>query len=129
MVFTIIPTKAVGKIPFGLPREEVKNILSGFSGSFKKSKFSKNTTDDFGYCHVYYDDKDRCTAIEFFEKCELIYDGVNLFEQNATTLKKLFSDIKEEYGSYISVKYSIGIVMDNNTVESILIGKENYYCL
>ena len=129
MVFKIIPNKAVGKITFGLSREEVKNLLSGFRGAFKKGKFSKNTTDDFGYCHVYYDESDRCVAIEFFEKCDLIYNDINLYDLNASTLQNLFSDIKEEYGSFISEKYSIGIVMDNNTVESILIGKENYYSL
>lgn len=128
MKFIIIPNKSVGEILFGIERNEVKNILTGFKGEFKKSRFSKNTTDDFGYCHVFYDSNDRCNAIEFFSKSKLIYKDLNLFDLGVDEIRELFPDIKEEYGSYISQKSSIGIVFEGNAVESVLIGCENYYC-
>ena len=80
------------------------------------------------YCHVFYDSKDRCNAVEFFEKVELIYKNMNLFDLRLDDLQSVFPDMKEEYGSYISKKYSIGIVFSGNKVESILVGCEGYYC-
>jgi hypothetical protein len=128
MQFEVTPNEAVGKVFFGADREEVRCVLNGFKGEFKKSKFSKNTTDDFGYCHVFYNRNNQCNAVEFFEKCELIYMGKDLFKISALELKKLFPDIKEEYGSYISVLASVGVVFNGDTVESVLIGCKDYYC-
>lgn len=128
MKFEIMPNQSVGKVLFGLERNKVKGILPGYKGEFKKSKFSKTSTDDFGYCHVFYDSKDRCNAVEFFEKVELIYKNMNLFDLRLDDLQSVFPDMKEEYGSYISKKYSIGIVFSENKVESILVGCEGYYC-
>ncbi len=128
MEFVIIPNKSIGEILFGLERNEIRNILTGFKGEFKKNKFCKNTTDDFGYCHVFYDGKDKCNAVEFFSPKKLIYENKNLFDLSIEELKYLFPDIREEYGSYISQKSSIGIVFEGNVVESILIGCKDYYC-
>ena len=128
MQFRIVPSESVGKVLFGAERNEVRSILNGFKGEFKKSKFSKTTTDDFGYCHVFYNKDNQCNAVEFFEECELLYKGKDLFKISVLELKKLFPDIKEEYGSYISVMASIGVVFNGDAVESILIGCKDYYC-
>ena len=128
MQLTITPTRNVGGISFGMDRNNVRRILPGFQKEFKKSKFSKSSTDDFGYCHVFYNTEDRCNAVEFFEGVELIYNNSNLFELSIDGLKKVFPDLCLEYGSYISRRYSIGIVINNNKVESILVGCQNYYC-
>ena len=127
MDFVIVPNKSVGEVLFGLKREEVREIFVGFKGTFKKSKFSKNLTDDFGYCHVFYNAKDECNAVEFFEESTLIYKNRNLFDLQLNELNEMFSDIREEYGSYISVKDSVGIVFGDGKVESILIGCRGYY--
>lgn len=127
MRFSFSPNKSVGKIEFGLDRAEIRQILSGFKKEFKKNRFSKNTTDDFEYCHVYYDINNKCNAVELFNGNELIYANKNLFSLNESELKKLFPDMIEEYGSHLSLKYSVGVSFDEGQVDSILIGCKGYY--
>lgn len=127
MQMIFIPNQSVGQISFGLERNKVKDILPGFKGEFKKNKYSMNTTDDFGYCHVFYDKNDQCIAIEFFESIDLLYNNHNLFELNVNEIKRLFNDVYEEYGSYISVNSSIGFFVEGGKIESILLGCKDYY--
>lgn len=128
MKFIVSPNKSVGKVEFGLERAEVRKVLTGFKKEFKKTLFSRKTTDDFGYCHVFYDAQDKCNALEFWGDVELVYKNKNLFELKKEELMVLFSDLQEEYGSYISTKYSVGITFEGERVESILIGCKGYYC-
>lgn len=127
MKFEIIPNKSVGEVYFGMERSLVRSILDGFQKEFRKSKFSKNTTDDFGYCHVFYDVENKCNAIEFLGDSEVVYGNRNLFEISVDELIDIFSDIREDYGSYISKEYSIGIIFEENKIEAILIGCKGYY--
>lgn len=90
MKFSVNPNEYVGNIKFGQTRDEVRRLLTGFKKEFKKNKYSRNTTDDFGYCHVFYDVENRVNAVEFFEQCNLVYQGENLFEITVDELKKLF---------------------------------------
>lgn len=127
MKFLFSPNKSVGKIKFGSDRKEVRSVLSGFLGEFKKNRFSKNTTDEFECCHVYYDAEDKCNAVELFAANELIYENKNLFSLSVSELEKLFPDMIEEYGSYCSKKYSVGVSFDEGKAESILVGCKDYY--
>lgn len=127
MKFLFIPNQSVDKIEFGCSRVEVRQALIGFKKEFKKNKFSKNTTDEFEYCHVFYDVNDKCNAIELFDTCELIYENKNLFKLSLSDFKELFPDMIEEYGSYFSKKYSVGVSFDADRVESILVGCKDYY--
>ena len=50
-------------------------ILKGDSlFSNVKSKFSKNTADDFETCHVFYDLDNNCEAIELFSNINIKID-------------------------------------------------------
>ena len=51
MKINATPLQEVNGVKFGMPRNEVRAIL-GEAREFKKSKFSKNTTDDFGYIMI-----------------------------------------------------------------------------
>ena len=39
MKFSFSPNKSVGEIEFGFNRLEIRKILSGFKGEFKKNRF------------------------------------------------------------------------------------------
>jgi hypothetical protein len=128
MQFEVTPNEAVGKVFFGADREEVRCVLNGFKGEFKKSKFSKNTTDDFGYCHVYYDTKDKCEAVEFFAEVEIQINGQKVSPGKVETIKKIMPDlIEEEDGFWISKSSAIGITAPEGSIETILFGCANYY--
>lgn len=120
------PLKEVNGIKFGMKREDVRKII-GEAKEFKKSKFSKNTTDDFGYCHVFYNDDDECEAIEIFNNTEVLIDETVVFPINISEIKTIIKDLVEDEGSFISKSQSIGIYAPNGNMESILFGNIGYY--
>lgn len=120
------PLKEVNGIKFGMKREDVRKII-GEAKEFKKSKFSKNTTDDFGYCHVFYNDDDECEAIEIFNNTEVLINETVVFPINISEIKAIIKDLVEEEGSFISKSQSIGIYAPNGNMESILFGNIGYY--
>lgn len=120
------PLKEVNGIKFGMKREDVRKII-GEAKEFKKSKFSKNTTDDFGYCHVFYNDDDECEAIEIFNNTEVLINETVVFPINISEIKTIIKDLVEEEGSFISKSQSIGIYAPNGNMESILFGNIGYY--
>lgn len=120
------PLKEINGIKFGMKREDVRKII-GEAKEFKKSKFSKNTTDDFGYCHVFYNDDDECEAIEIFNNTEVLINETVVFPINISEIKTIIKDLVEEEGSFISKSQSMGIYAPNGNMESILFGNIGYY--
>lgn len=125
--FDIDPTVSVDEIKFGSSRSDVRNRY-GECEEFKKNKYSKNTTDDFGDFHVYYTEDDEFEAIEFFpnDSISIFINGKKL-TNNISDLKELFSDLEEDSGSYTSVKFSVGFDYDDDEISSILFGCPDYY--
>lgn len=126
----VIPLVQVNGVKFGMKRSEVRDVL-GEATEFFKTSSSPNSTDDFGYCHVFYDNSDRCEAIEIFDDTEVYIEGKLIFPTNKETALNLFRSIFDDFilddDGLISYKYSIGIYAPNESMESILIGRENYY--
>ncbi len=126
--FTINPFSSVGKISFGANRDEVRNILGQFT-EFRKTRFSKNTTDDFGGLHVYYSEEDTVDAVEFFPQHTMVlYKERDLFDLSEEDLIMLFSDpfFKEEPGHLIFASYGVEIGIEDDIVTSILVYKKGY---
>lgn len=124
------PLERVGSVYFGMNREEVRNILGDYK-EFKKSKFSKNTADDFETCHVFYDLDNNCEAIELFSNINIKIDEDTILPTKFNEIFKLLEKIDEkleiEEDRCTSIKYSIGVYAPNKKVESVLFGKEGYY--
>lgn len=121
------PLEGINGVKFGMPRSEVRKVLGGKYKEFRKSKFSKNTTDDFGICHVFYNPDNKCEAVEVFDECEILVNGEVIFPLDISSVKKRISDLKEDTGSYISKELSIGIYAPEGKPESILFGEAGYY--
>lgn len=121
------PLVEINGVKFGMPRSEVRTVLGGKYKEFKKGKFSKNTTDDFGVCHVFYTTDDKCEAVEVFSECEVSVNGTVVFPLAISAVKEQIDDLVEDAGSYISKKLSIGIYAPDGTPESILFGDAGYY--
>lgn len=125
--WTAIPLKEVNGVVFGMSRSEVRVILGDNYKEFKKNKFSKTTTDDFGICHVFYSIDGKCEAIEIFDGCEISVNGKPIFPIDISSIKGRIDDLEEDAGSFISKKLSIGIYAPKGTPESILFGIDGYY--
>lgn len=120
------PLIEVAGIKFGDTREMVRKVL-GEAKEFKKSKFSKNTTDDFGFCHVFYNSDNTCEAIELFEDA-IVYIGEQIiFPTSLEQAKKIIGDFLKDGDGYTNVEKSIGIYAPNEKMESILFGADGYY--
>jgi hypothetical protein len=121
------PLNGVHNIKFGMDRKDVRKLFCNEAHEFKKSKFSKNTTDDFGIFHVYYDKNDKCEAVEIFNDVNVSIDGRIVFPIEVISAKEVVGDFEEVDGSYISKKSSIGIYAPSGKMESILFGIKGYY--
>lgn len=125
-ILKAIPLSEVNGVRFGMKRNEVRNIF-GEAKEFKKSKFSKTTTDDFGFCHVFYNLNDECEAIEIFDESEVQINGKTIFPKGVDILKSMLTDLEEDENGFISKSQSIGIYAPNDKMESILFGCAGYY--
>lgn len=125
-ILKAIPLSEVNGVKFGMKRSKVRSIF-GNAKEFKKSKYSKTTTDDFGFCHVFYNLNDECEAIEIFSETEVQINGISVFPKGAEALKSMFDDLEEDEDGFISKSQSIGVYAPYDKMESILFGCAGYY--
>lgn len=121
------PLKSVNGITFGMSRKEVRNIFPVAANEFKKSKFSKNTADDFGMCHVYYNINDECEAVEIFDEITVLIDEKIIFPTTLVLAEEIIGAFEEDFGSYVNKQNSVGIYAPKDKMESILFGNKGYY--
>ena len=127
----IEPYEKVGNIKFGSERETVRKDNGNFK-EFRKSCFSKNSTDDFSSFHVFYSEDDRVEAVEFFRESNLYFHDIQLFSQSYGDLKTRFnaldSNITEDESGIIYKTLGFSVYSpDGEQVESILVFGKGYY--
>lgn len=121
------PLVGVNGVTFGMPREKVRRLWGPRFSKFKKNEFSRNSSDDFGIAHVYYDESGLCEAVEIFADVTVNIGKQTVFPTSVAEAQKVFPDLIEDDGTLISAEKSIGISMLENEMECILFGKEGYY--
>lgn len=112
---------------FGMKRSEVRAILGEPVREFKKSKFSKTTTDDYSMFHIFYDKEDKFEAVEFFDEVEVKINDSVIFPVAVEKLKATEYGFVVDGDGIISTQYSIGVYAPNGVAESILFGVKDYY--
>ena len=127
----IKPYERVGTIKFGSNRETVRKDNGNFK-EFRKSRFSKNSTDDFSSFHVFYNEDDRVEAVEFFRESNLYFHDIQLFTQSygdlKTRLNALDSNNTEDESGIIYKTLGFSVYSpDGKQVESILVFEKGYY--
>jgi hypothetical protein len=129
-IFKIVPTVSCGGIPFFSDRETVRETLGNYT-TFRKGGIAKYTTDDFGFCHAYYDGSDKLEVFEFFPEADLRFEDKALFTMTADDFVNLIRqkdknvDADEYY--LTSKKLSIGAEFSEQEIKSMLVGCEGYY--
>ena len=122
------PLKKIGDIEFGMTRDEVRKKLSLDFEEFKKNEFSKNTTDDFGDFHIYYDVSNKVEAVEVFENIEIEIKNKIIYPLNVKDITTILPNAKKfDDSTYIDYQNSIGIAISDNEISSILFAKKDYY--
>ncbi len=126
MKFDVVPMISINEIVFGMKREEIRAIL-GNATEFYKFEDDEVATDDFGFCHVFYDAQDRCEAIEIFNESEVYINDKLIFPTDFNAALDAVEDFEQDDDGLISYANSIGIYAPDEEMESILIGKKGYY--
>ena len=130
MKFELVPTVKCGDIIFLTERSNVRLLLGKYN-TFKKSESSENSTDDFGFCHAYYNTYDQLIAIEFFPEADLRFNEKKLFMLSVKELASLLKTFDEaividEY-SIFSKALGICAEIDECDIKSILVCTADYY--
>ena len=127
--WTLVPNERIGELIFGTERKEIHRILGKQRGVFRKSCFSKNTTDDYTDYHVYYSKKDTMEAVEIFSGIEVSLNGRRLFPGTIEQAKTILTDLEYDSGSYISRTNSVGLYAPNDKgiIEAVLVACKSYY--
>jgi hypothetical protein len=99
---------AVSPFKRGMTRGQVREILGEFN-EFRKTKFSKNSTDEFlsSLAHVFYNENDVVKGVEIFRNSAFIIFGKNLFEMSAHEAKK-FIESNSADASSNDVGFNVG---------------------
>lgn len=126
-----LPYIGAGDIKLDSQRNDVRKLLGTFK-EFKKTNFSKNTTDDFSFCHIFYDEQNKVEAIEFFSSTELIFKGKNLFSFSYAELKSHLVnnsiDFQEDDSGLRSDTIGLSVYSpDKQQIETILVYRKGYY--
>lgn len=126
-----------GCLKLGMTRNDIRKCFDSQGKELKKTPFSETLTDDFGYCHVYYNKEDKCEAIEFFETATIIFKGQLLIGEPYSNIKKTFKvidkTIKFDETGFTSIKYGFGVYAPfaedepNESVESVILFERGYY--
>lgn len=124
--------ESVGEIAFGVDRGTIRTKLGGLFHTFRKTKTSTNTVDDFGWCHVHYSVEDKVEGVEFFNdnSVMLSLDGVDLFSFGFADLAQVLrrKDTETLFSSPDIISKNLGISAygDSSKSESIMISAKGY---
>ena len=127
--FFIVENEGVGELSFNYDRSKIRKLGGNFT-EFKKSKFSNNTSDDFGNFHAFYDIDNKLEAVECFPEMELYLNQKKLFDMNYDELKKYLNDSNIEEDDSGCIFYTRGISVyapNKKDIESILVFRSGYY--
>lgn len=121
----VIPNKQVGNIKFGMNRETVNSLL-GIPKEFFKNN-STIATDDFGVCHIFYDNNNKCEAVEIFDDAEVYINEILVFPIDKNKFVNKFTGFICDDEELINYDLSIGIYAPYESMESIVVAKKGYY--
>jgi len=125
----VIPLQQVYGISFGAKREKVRQHFGHYT-EFHKEADSSVTTDDFGFCHVFYNDKDEMEAVEFFaDEVDVYIHDLKIFPIPLEEAIEIIPDAELDDDGLLSKTQSIGIYAPDEEAESILFGEKGYYTI
>lgn len=123
----IVPAASVNGIAFGTDRAECEATFGTPARTFKKNKWAKGETADYGDFHLCYDANGLLEAVEVFEGAIELPNGKLLIPSGTdAVLKSVPSLVSDSFG-LTSETQSIGASVEDGMVTSILFGRAAYY--
>ncbi|KJH65000.1 hypothetical protein [Acinetobacter calcoaceticus] len=135
-MFEITPYVGAGLIKFGMKREEIRKLMSGYEPRVFGENSSTDGYDELGIS-LDYDSADKVIALVFYEPAQVIFNGTEISKLTASEAYKLMAtldkDISIDGDGLTSFKFGIGFYEPNYEeepflpVEAIIIFIEGYY--
>lgn len=123
----IIPAKSVNGFKFGAEQADVETSFGQAISTFKKTKWSKGKTADYGSFHIHYDAADQLEAIEIFDATIKLPSTAIKIPAAIDEVLKALPSLKSNECEFTSESESIGAYVEDGRVISILFGKPDYY--
>ena len=127
--YTVEPNNGFDNIRFSESRSDIRAKIGNFR-EFKKNRLSKNTTDDFGDYHAFYNQENMLEAVEFFEGEVYLNDKMlfpNTSEGLLTILKNIDRQAYRTEDSIVSKEFGISAYAPDGKVETLLIHRPGYF--
>lgn len=124
---SIIPAKSVNGIEFGSKQADIETSFGQATSTFKKTKWSKGKTADYGSFHIHYDAADQLEAIEIFDATIELPSTVIIIPATIDEVLKALPSLKSNEYGFTSESESIGAYAEDGCMVSILFGKPGYY--
>jgi hypothetical protein len=135
-MFEITPYVGAGLIKFGMKREEIRKLMSGYEPRVFGENSSTDGYDELGIS-LDYDSADKVIALIFYEPAQVIFNGTEISKFPASEAYKLMAtldkDIAIDGDGLTSFKFGMGFYEPNYEeepflpVEAIIIFIEGYY--
>ena len=103
----------LGNELFNMNREEFRNLVGTKPKEFRKSKFSKNTTDDFGNLHAFYTKDNKLDSIEYFGNKK------DKFSRVKRLLSKVDPNLRSDRAGIISDRYGVAVAGGNDPSDRV----------
>ena len=139
MTLEIKPYEGAGGILFGMTPEQVRSIIGNEVKTFKKASSTRSFTDAFigKGIHVYYDEDNKCEAIEFAAPSNPTFKGYKLIEIPFIEVKETFivmdDKLEVDETGFTSPKYGIGVYVPTlkdsmfEPIQGVIAFKAGYY--
>ena len=126
MILNAYPLTGVDDVKFGMKRSEVRAVW-GKCTEFMKTPDSVSPTDDFGFCHVYYDEDDRCEGIEIFSEADVYVDGSKIFPVPTDELREAFPGFTEDDDGPYCIDWSVSVWAPDGDPEAVMFARKGYF--
>lgn len=139
MELTITPRTGVGPLRLGITRSEVRRLITTpCIESMAKSSSTIPVDAFYDAClQVFYDNAEKCEAVELYPPLRVFCAGVSVFETSYNELRQricnLDPDVMEDVDGITSVKCGLSAYAPSHSdsphlpAESIIVFKEGYY--
>lgn len=125
---TFIPYESIGSIKIGSSRQVVRNDNPDYR-EFKKNRFSKNSTDDYGVYHVFYTTSNCVEAVEVFKGVDIVLNSMVISSLSLNELISHLSDSRmtKDSDGVNFPSYGLSVSVQRGIIESYLCYMRGYW--
>lgn len=133
MDWEIRPFEGVGRLLFGMTRQEVQAALGQMPRSFKKAPSEQQLTDayDAAGLYAYFDGDDRLEYVELTDPRSVSFRGEHLFGLAAQSaedrMRALHVDVARNDEGFDCLEIGVSVYAPSARIEGVGVGRKRYF--